>query len=1201
MSKAGQNNQRGIYTQNWVAVSLFLQFLRETNFSYVHLEPNNSEDFDLCFKDGKKVICESKYRNKSFSYAQLKELVGKVIRRGALNHHDEILVVCKYLDQNLKSEMGAIKYFSELKKKYREKGFSKKMIDSLPRIKFWELGPNFDRTLNESLISEYINSWLPPKEINSFSVVLQDKISQLSSFGGVYSLVNFDQDILELKERARQQSDYFNDEINRGKQFRLLEKEIKNKGIRWGTGSVSAFSTRWDLMSFAMDRLKQRRDLELNKWDSLWQLNKVQYFTFGIFDVFENNLNTKENKVYVLQYINRYTKTIRGYFRSDYFDVDVVKIVTKIILDADGSIYIDDAFTVVKDLITFRKKDFFYIRDNNYDHGKWEREEVCKLLRKIYDIAKPELKEKIITLIYSNFDLVEDHDEFYHGAPQEIYALLESWVSEDFKKRLKKIVKIFVKQYEHSYQKYGKTLKFLGWEHSGGGISFSGHHTVNDRHFVGDILTPAIRRYYSENGEAGWRYIKMSCISEVDRVNKSRPDFLNRAVYQIVLDRFNNNDDEVVSREAFGILEEFIVSRKGIPHKSDLIYQAVAGSTLSDDKKWQLVSIATKKFDLPINPFLEIIVIDLAKRQHTDAISELKKWYANQAYYRGFMFELESLNNLKRLFETNFNLAVELFRVFIQSEYFRKSEDKKFGSFDVSELLHEILKKDYSKGLLILKFLENELNLNQNQQIVYTHSLFHDKSDDATYLMGIYTDVVDPLLTKLKNDNKKVVERFSDDVSRTAFVQFASRLAEQKQIAEALRIIRVFISDPDPYMPGEDPNDPEDEYSEHKRILRGDEPNTINSVRGWCGWVLMQCSILEGRKYIPEIIQLTKRLVTDKNYYVVHMGCFALAQLSKTRLSVLPPERKELFFHKNKEQALRMSRDVEIISFDLMERMIKWPVPVQVAMTKSVLHVLEWVRSLNEEDSWRLISQLRQLPYETRAEAAPLFVFFAEFRKNAFTSTKWKWKAPGLYDDLQPSRYNQKRFKLAFVETIKDLQEKNPDDCFRFAASFGHLLREEARGDKVGGYTKLTLEYFELLTEKYGHSIFNLIYSVIEGKLEQKDKYCQSWYGLFLRCLRQEALFYEEQKRVGNIMNVRWYPTLCHSRVLELVDEFFGKDKFMEAAKIIFSFPNEVDLHESEKIISVIASFPKTNKDAEAIIKTLIERNPSKYWDLIKK
>ena len=57
----------------------------------------------------------------------------------------------------------------------------------------------------------------------------------------------------------------------------------------------------------------------------------------------------------------------------------------------------------------------------------------------------------------------------------------------------------------------------------------------------------------------------------------------------------------------------------------------------------------------------------------------------------------------------------------------------------------------------------------------------------------------------------------------------------------------------------------------------------------------------------------------------------------------------------------------------------------------------------------------------------------------------------------------------------------------------------------------------------------------------------------------------------------------------------------MEAAKIIFSFPNEVDLHESEKIISVIASFPKTNKDAEAIIKTLIERNPSKYWDLIKK
>ena len=49
MSKAGQNLHKGINAQAYAAMSLFLQHLREPEFSYIHLEPQNFEDFNLVF------------------------------------------------------------------------------------------------------------------------------------------------------------------------------------------------------------------------------------------------------------------------------------------------------------------------------------------------------------------------------------------------------------------------------------------------------------------------------------------------------------------------------------------------------------------------------------------------------------------------------------------------------------------------------------------------------------------------------------------------------------------------------------------------------------------------------------------------------------------------------------------------------------------------------------------------------------------------------------------------------------------------------------------------------------------------------------------------------------------------------------------------------------------------------------------------
>ena len=84
MSKAGQNVFKGVNAQAWAAMSLFLQYLREPNFSYIQFEAPRFEDFNLVFSDGKKIICESKDWNRPFGFSNLKSVLSGLVKKGRL-------------------------------------------------------------------------------------------------------------------------------------------------------------------------------------------------------------------------------------------------------------------------------------------------------------------------------------------------------------------------------------------------------------------------------------------------------------------------------------------------------------------------------------------------------------------------------------------------------------------------------------------------------------------------------------------------------------------------------------------------------------------------------------------------------------------------------------------------------------------------------------------------------------------------------------------------------------------------------------------------------------------------------------------------------------------------------------------------------------------------------------------------------------
>src|SRR3972149_1098354 len=109
MSKQGQYNYKGINAQAWSAMSLFLQYLRDPNFSYIQLEAPDFEDFNLVFNDGKKIICESKARKQKFSYSQLRLVLNSILKKTGVEEKDEILIICNDLDSKLNENISNIK------------------------------------------------------------------------------------------------------------------------------------------------------------------------------------------------------------------------------------------------------------------------------------------------------------------------------------------------------------------------------------------------------------------------------------------------------------------------------------------------------------------------------------------------------------------------------------------------------------------------------------------------------------------------------------------------------------------------------------------------------------------------------------------------------------------------------------------------------------------------------------------------------------------------------------------------------------------------------------------------------------------------------------------------------------------------------------------------------------------------------------
>jgi len=959
------------------------------------------------------------------------------------------------------------------------------------------------------------------------------------------------------------------------KKYKQINQITKSENYLQNKDTILDFLKDGELKHYFLDRLPKKFD-DLQEIEFLLNELIKDERPFSVFNIFKESVSEKNNN-YIIKFIQKYYNNLEKKFHDDLFQNVALRVINNI-SEKDNSV-VNSMFVLIKSILKFRKdkyKKFGTKREYNE-----EKKLISGLLKKVFFIYKEqkdnEKIKEIIELIDKHFNLVGDDGKFSHYTPKEIFDILKDYIDLNFENNFQEIVNIVIDQYSEEFK------KFKGWELMG---------TISDRHFVSFVLEPAIRRYYekSKNKKQVWDFILQNCIRKIDiktknkvikkSVSEDRPDFLNRAVLPIVLERYKSKDKKI-SEEAFEILREFILSKRGIPHKSYLIYQSIKNdSQISDDKKWKLIEVSINKYGIPVSIFVEEIVSDLTKKGNPKAKKALKDWLKNPDYYKRFRFEINIIQNIRTIFESDFEYAVSLFEDFIASDYFVNKQGH-FESYKVAELLYDILRKDDKKGISIVEDIISKKKLSENQEILISYGLFNHSNksdDDKELLIKIYTKIIEPNLdkvyTKMKLSN-----------ARDGVVQFAEKLVYCKKISKALNIVEAFIKDSDPRLSDD----------EHKTIEKGEEPHTITSVRGWCAWVLMKCAVPDGRKDIDKIIKLTKQLTEDKNYYVQHMSCFALSQLARNRLSFIDVDRKILFLNDSTDKALEMAKNIEKMAFNLLRNISEKSNNVKKALTKNILTVFDRIKGLDEKDSLEFIRLIRKFPPESIAETAPLFIFFAEFRKNSFKD--FKSTIPDLYDSLKPSKFDDKKFKKILKEVISKLQ---PKERVNFAINFEQIIRESdlkiAEGRRI---FNVGYEYLDYLANEYDHDLFEMIYMIIKDGMERQYKF-NKWYDLYIRCLEKEKEFYDKNFKGNKATDMYWWPSMYNKYILSSVFEQSGKEKFLDALGIIVSFPKEMEIYDSE-IVSLLERVPKSNRDAKNIIKRLFERNPSKYYELQKK
>lgn len=1194
--RGGEATFMGVNSQAVAALSIFLQFIGKDDFVGMKLETQKLVDFMLVFNNKRRIVCESKYRSKPLSLNDLKEILDNAIKREQTKKDDEFLIITKEASESVKSLINNFKFSEAIYKEElinKKHGFTEKHFEVLPKVRLWEVSQDVNKKGILILMARVINMnesfWVPFKTLKTWcNDLLVEDIYKGSQKGRTITKNKF---LMALSDKKREYlkehgaeyekvKDY--DETRVGGLIKTINSDPPPSRDVCAT-EISNLITSPNLHYFALDNLSNiQQKINLKPWDSLWMATVQSAFSVKVFQIFENNLTNSSNQKYIIEFLTSILKKhYFNYFRDDFFIHDISDLCKKL-FETNPKLF-KEIFLIIKNLFEFNTQQFMYERHRG--DNTFERETVAQLLNQIYNQSTDNtFKEEIVKFIISVFNIVDDDGKFWHYTPSELFQIIENYVSADPENRIFWLSGVVTEQYTNYYKRFNKKVSFVGWEHMGSGIAQSGsEYSIVDKYFVWQVLEPAIKK--TGDREKVWQFMTTKLITtNVKDVCKERPDYFNRSCLNILLEEYNQNK---YPTESFEILSSFIKMHKGIPWKSDLIFQAVAKGNLPADKKWNLIKVSLDEYKhLPVNVFVEQIVTELAscdvEEVQTKAIQTIIAWAKNPQYRNNrSMGSYDIIDSVFRLVN-NVNTidgGIEILRSYLNSEEFINSKDN-YGSWDVAKALALIIQKDEEKGLSLLREINSFGHLTTTQQLVICSTL-DDLPEEKSVLISLFDNFLEPILNEFDSIDKFEV-RFSEKYAREQLASLSEKLAKVGEYEKALKIIKLFVHDSDPPKDGSNyPDDPKGEFNKHKLIEDGKEDFSIDTVRGRCAWSLRHFALSPARKFVKQAVPLVKKLVNDKNNYIRLQATFALIEFVKNKDTYIREEEPKKRFIDEKtaivieEMALSMLRD---------PNNQKMP-----AIMKGMVHVFGNWRSVDQGLALEILNVFINTGNDdVIQDVAPLLVFFAIFRKNAFS--KWPWKTLPKFDGTA-------------IERKLEEQIKNGKDSMKHSLSWQFWQLPKQGLADISTYDKevfkISIKYLKMfIGQGYDHDVWQDVYYFIEDFIPFEFEAC---YELWKLCLVPEKEYLiKEVKKKDAVYKINWWPHFYNGRVLlrilEREHDVTNPKHFLHWLNFLSGYPTGVSIgNDIDEAIVKLQSLASPDKRIERIYKKLFKRDPKYY------
>lgn len=1190
MNWAGRSGYKGLSYQSWAALSLFLQHLREANFSHIQVEAPKFQDFNLVFNDGRKLVCEAKDRAGAFGFAALKELLNDLLSKQVrMDEEDQIVVIATKIAQDLKRTIKVLRYVTgeHLKELMDRQSLQPEHVSLLPKIVLWEAKKEENIKISLLLFAELLDCWLPEEDLEeALLTILWKEFFERTVDGKTFTRQ-------ELLDRIKEKQSRIIRNAGDERKAVLSELDRLRKALAdsndeyWTNFKLSSLGLRPNILAYALSYFEGRNDLVLHEWDFLWNALPIYRYSHALIKVFAQNTSTVENQQYALKFLAKGFSQADSYYFSNFYDVNAFELL-QAILKRNQALN-TEIFAVASEILRREGAPLFF--GKRRQDLRYRKEKFADLLSSLFQSGGHELQPKVIELVYDTFNLVEDDGEYWNLTPPKIYEVIHQFICQDwstFEKRFLELVSQLSSQFTRTYKATSKKLKFKGWEHWGGMTSgWGGHLQTKDRFFLQSAIIPSLNEYYKVDRDRAWEFVKQHCLSKADAPTSKKPDFLQRAAIPILLQEYRKGG---VNSEGFSFLKSFLVSKKsGL--KRDLILQSLLNG-FDPELIWPLLEAVNKLQTLPVSSYQEILIERLASQGHHDALKIASDWIENPQYLeKPSILGNKATEILHSVLRTDPTRGVSIFRGLIGSEVFR-TKTHWFDIFDWAKLLNDILHYDFVSGLLILQDIASKEALTDNEQILLMNALIKsddkESSDAAEVLSKLFNQFVSPLLAKFEHDATKIAVLIPSQNPREQFIEFAERLIKnthvEKGIEKALVIAKSFLNDPSP-----GPSNPQNEIDDpHEKLLSGSEVSSIETVRGRLAWLLMNCCTRTGKGYFKGIVSLIEALLLDNNYYVRRMACYSLGQLIKVRYAYTDQSAVSPLLGDSEEEAIALAKKAEGLCFNFLSSLKSLEQPVQPILGKALLHAFESLRTIDFDRALLFLNEIKLLPDEVIAEAIPNVLFFAEFRKKVFPPD---WKiANRMIQTTISYDFDSSPFETALLQFCRSGSE-----TVRRAIAW-HVMKVGGEAEDEGAtgiqHKPIVMKYFDAIIERYDHESFNSIYMLAWDKIQEDF---DTSFELWKKCVKTERVALCELSKKSDMSEARWWPFSFSSDILALAYEKGRKEEFLEYLHELLLYPEQAYLGFNDRIVEILESMDSTKESIDPVFKLYVEKNPTRF------